>query len=162
MHVLWHGKDLVKAYHDPQTGLVDLVSGRPVQGGEALAVGTEFTLAVDEEGAFSHLTIDVRGDHAGKPGELLDRPAQYRTAVEALVELVGEATPHWSFDESSGSLRVGFEGLAADRWGRVGENLLWLGLDANANIAAIVFEGVSRDPGGKAQAAWLAEIEAAG
>ncbi|MCP5021614.1 MAG: hypothetical protein GY930_07530, partial [bacterium] len=43
-------------------------------------------------------------------------------------------------------------------WARLGPNLVWLALDEDGNLAAIVIEGVSRDPKGKAQAAWLAEM----
>jgi hypothetical protein len=51
-------------------------------------------------------------------------------------------------------------GVDAVQWARVGPNLLWLAIDDDAHLAALVFEGVSRDPGGKAQSAWLSEMNA--
>ena len=42
----------------------------------------------------------------------------------------------------------------------MGKNLLWLALDNEARLAAFVLKGVARDPGGTAQAAWLATFTA--
>ncbi len=155
MYVLWCGSDLFKAYHDPGTHWLDLVSSRSVEGGDAFSVGEDFTLSVDDTGAFCHL-----GLHAERGGqeELPERPDECRSAFDAEVELVETATPRWSLDPATGILRLAFEGIAIQQWGRIGDNLLWLALDDEGRLGAIVFEGVSRDPGGKGQAAWLEEV----
>lgn len=154
MIVLWIGDDLFKGYHDPEGGWLDLVSNRPAEGGEVFTVGEQFSLATDETGVFCHLGVDTRAAGDAPP---LTRPAHARTAVDAEVELAGGA-PRWSFDPGRGSLCVAFEGVEAAEWGRIGDNLLWLALDPDGVLAGLVFEGVSRDPGGRAQATWLEEV----
>ena len=77
---------------------------------------------------------------------------------DAEVQLVEGAAPRWLFDSAGGSLRVSFSDAEIILWGRVGENLLWLGLGEDGDMAALVFGGISRDPGGGAQAAWLKEV----
>ena len=51
-----------------------------------------------------------------------------------------------------------FDGVEPSIWGRLGDNLIWLALDEDARLASIVVEGVSLDPGGKGQLAWLDEL----
>ena len=155
MIVLWSGRDLVKGYHDPTTGWLDLVSNRPAEGGEAHTVGGGFSLARDEEGAFCHLGLDVAQAVDVPP---LQRPAEMREAVDAEVEVPTDTDPCWSFDAARGSLCVAFPGVSPQIWGRIGDNLLWLALDEEGRLAGLVFEGISRDPGGKAQATWLEEV----
>lgn len=155
MIVLWSGSDLVKGYHDPATGWVDLVSNRPAEGGDAHTVGEGFSLARDEAGVFCHLGLDAGQAVDAAP---LERPAEAREAVDAEVEVPTDQAPRWSFDASRGSLCVAFAGVEPAIWGRIGDNLLWLALDEEGVLAGIVFEGVSRDPGGKAQATWLEEV----
>ncbi len=158
MRVVWHGSDLFKAYHDPQTATLDLVASRRAEGGEALAIGDEFALAVDESGAFCHLGIDVRKQLVSP--DLPQRPPDAAIAGLAEVELVESATVRWLFDATAGSLRISFGEVEVKLWGRIGESLLWLGLSDDGDMAALVFEGISHDPGGKAQATWLEEIGA--
>lgn len=155
MIVLWKRSDQVKGYHDPTTGWLDLVSNRPAEGGDAHAVGEGFSLAREEAGVFCHLGLDVTQAVAAPP---LERPAEVREAIDAEVEVRTGAAPCWSFDGARGSLCVAFAGVMPRIWGRIGENLLWLALDEEGCLAALVFEGVSRDPGGKAQATWLEEV----
>lgn len=158
MRVVWHGSDLYKAYHDPQTVTLDLVASRPAERGQAVALGDEFALAVDDSGAFCHLGVDLRKRFAAP--EPPNRPADAEIAGLAEVELVESVSPRWLFDATAGSLRISFGEVRVERWGRIGESLLWLGLSEDGDMAALVFEGISHDPGGRAQAAWLAEIGA--
>lgn len=158
MRVVWHGSDLYKAYHDPQTGTLDLVASRPAGGGEAVAMGDEFALAVDDSGAFCHLGVDVRKQFTST--EPPNRPPDAETAGVAEVELSESAAPRWLFDATAGSLRISFGEEDVELWGRIGESLLWLGLNQDGDMMALVFEGISHDPGGKGQAAWLEEVGA--
>ena len=158
MRVVWHGSDLYKAYHDPRTVTLDLVASRPAERGQAVALGDEFALAVDDSGAFCHLGVDLRKRFAAP--EPPNRPADAEIAGLAEVELVESVSPRWLFDATAGSLRISFGEVRVERWGRIGESLLWLGLSEDGDMAALVFEGISHDPGGRAQAAWLAEIGA--
>ena len=155
MIVLWSCGDLYKGYFDPRAGWLDLVSSRPAAGGEAHAVGEHFLFSVDEGGAFCHLGLDVGAAQATPP---LERPPEVREALAAEVELPEECTPLWSFDPARGSLCVAFSGVSPALWGRIGDNLLWLALDDGGRLAGLCFEGVSRDPGGKAQETWLEEV----
>lgn len=155
MMVIWNGRDLFKGYFDPKTGSLDLVTSRPVDGGEARTIGEGLTVAVDEEGLFCHLGLDVS---SVPETPVFERPADVQEAVDAEVELPEDAAASWSFDSNLGSLCLVFEGVDPAIWGRIGDNLLWLALDDEGTVAAICFEGVSRDPGGKAQATWLEEL----
>ena len=158
MRIAWRGSDLYKAYHDPQTGTLDLVASRQADGGEAMAMGDEFALAVDDSGAFCHLGVDVRKQFTSP--EPPNRPPDAAVAGMAEVELVESISPRWLFDATAGSLRISFGEAEVELWGRIGESLLWLGLSADGAMAALVFEGISHDPGGRAQAAWLEEVGA--
>jgi hypothetical protein len=158
MRVVWHGSDLYKAYHDPKSGTLDLVASRAAGGGQAVAMGDEFALAVDDSGAFCHLGVDVRKQFESP--EPPNRPPDAAVAGLAEVELVESDAPRWLFDSTAGSLRISFGEADVKLWGRVGENLLWLGLSQDGDMAALVFEGISHDPGGGAQAAWLEEVGA--
>jgi hypothetical protein len=153
--VVWNGTDLFKAYHDPDTGWLDLVSSRPAEGGEAWTMGEGFSIGVDEEGNFCHLGVDVG---ACTEGTFPTRPADAPMAVDAEVEVEQAHPPIWSFDAKHGRLSVIFRGVEFQQWGRMGDNLLWLALDEEGRLAALVFEGVSRDPGGRGQATWLSEV----
>jgi hypothetical protein len=62
------------------------------------------------------------------------------------------------YDPPGGTLHLSFEGVEPKEWARLGPNLVWLALDEEGCLAAIAIEGISRDPKGKAQAAWLAEM----
>ena len=155
MIVLWNGNDLFKGYYDPETGWLDLVSSRPAEGGQAWTVGEEFSLSVDETGAFCHLGLNIESARSESP---LVRPAEARRAVDAEVEVIEDHAPQCSFDSSAGTLSVRFGGADVLQWGRLGDNLLWLALDDQGYIAGLVFEGVSRDPGGKGQSTWLEEV----
>jgi len=158
MRVVWHGSDLYKAYHDPETGTLDLVASRRAGGGQAVAMGDEFALAVDDSGAFCHLGIDVSKQFTSQ--EPPNRPPDAEIAALAEVELMVSAAPRCLFDSTAGSLRLAFGETEVKLWGRVGESLLWLGLSEDGDMAALVFEGISHDPGGKAQVAWLEEVGA--
>jgi hypothetical protein len=153
--VLWSRNDLYKGYYDPKAGWLDLVSSRPAEGGEAHAVGEKFLFSVDEAGAFCHLGLDMS---AALTTPLLERPAEVREALDAEVELPEESIPTWSVDQARGSLCVAFSGVLPAVWGRIGDNLLWLALDDGGRLAGLCFEGVSRDPGGKAQELWLEDV----
>lgn len=155
MIVLWDGGDLYKGYYDPQTGWLDLVSSRTAEGGQAHSVGETFLLSVDEEGTFCHLGLDVT---AGEAEPLLERPLEAPDALDAEVELLEDRQPTWFFDRSRGTLEVSFGDFGSAQWGRIGDNLLWLALDEEGCLRGFCFEGVSRDPGGKAQAAWLEDV----
>ena len=74
------------------------------------------------------------------------------------VTLVPDARLVGRFDSTEGVLRLRFEGVEPMHWARLGENLIWLAIDEQTRLAAMVIEGVSRDPGGKAQNTWLTEM----
>lgn len=155
MIVIWNGNDLFKGYFDPESGWLDLVSSRPADGGQAWTVGEGFSLSVDESGAFCHLGLDTQG--AGGAAQVT-RPSETREAVDAEVEVLEDHEPQCSFDASAGTLSIRFCGAGVLEWGRLGDNLLWLALDDQGYLAGLVFEGVSRDPGGKGQSLWLEEV----
>ncbi len=155
MIVCWSGGDLYKGYFDPESGWVDIVSSRPAEGGEAFTVGEGFSLGVDEEGLFCHLGLAV----TGVPTEsLLTRPSQVPVAFEAETEIAPSCLPKWAFDPAQGRLTLSFDGIHPEEWGRLGDNLLWLALDGEGRVGGLCFEGISRDPKGRAQAAWLEDV----
>ena len=156
MLVLWDGDHILKAYFDPLTSTLDLVSSFLAEGGRAATLDGALSLGVDEEGLFHHLslTIDPKATLEGFP----KRPADSPMASRAEVELAEGGRAEVAYDAGQGSLCLRFPGVEAKDWARLGPNLVWLALDDEAQLAAIVVEGVSKDPGGKAQAAWLAEM----
>jgi len=158
MNALWIGSDLFKAYHDPSTGRIDVVASRFGAQGEALASESGLELYLDEEGTVCAFSLPV-GEGAPDSGSGLPRrPVECPSAVEAEVDVALDAAARWSFDPPTGTLRLSFEGIEPERWGRLGDNLVWLALDGEARLAAVVVEGVSRDPGGRGQLAWLDEL----
>ena len=156
MLVLWDGDHILKAYYDPETATMDLVSSFLAEGGRAAAMDGALSLGVDEEGLFHHLSLSVDPDPPNK--EQPKRPSECPTAARAEVEIVEGGGATVAYDSSAGCLCMAFDGVEAKEWARLGPNLVWLALDEEGRLAALVVEGVSRDPGGKAQMAWLAEM----
>ncbi|MEZ6004072.1 MAG: hypothetical protein R3F33_07780 [Planctomycetota bacterium] len=156
MLVLWDGDHILKAYHDPLTGCLDLVSSFLAEGGRAAAVGGALSLGVDEDGLFHHLSLSL--DEDSKQQGLPTRPPDCPEAEQAEVELREGDAVRVAFDPAAGRLILSFDGIEPTQWARLGPNLVWLAVDDDGQLAAMVVEGVSKDPGGKAQAAWLAEM----
>ena len=156
MLVLWDGDHILKAYFDPETSTLDLVSSFLAEGGRAASMEGALSLGVDEDGLFHHLSLSIEpdADLTGFP----QRPSECPVASRAEVELSEGGRAEVAYEANTGSLCLRFAGVEAVEWARLGPNLVWLALDDDAQLAAIVVEGVSKDPGGKAQAAWLAEM----
>ena len=147
-----------KAYHDPDTGVVDLLSSAFVVAGRLGECGGGLSLGLDEEDSVRNLCLDLAADSGEMP--VPERPEDVPIAFTAEVEMLPEATLRHRFDSSSGVLRMAFGDLDAMSWARLGNNLLWLAIDEESRLAALVIEGISRDRGGRAQAAWLDEMAA--
>ena len=79
-------------------------------------------------------------------------------AISADFELDDSDVMDFLLDSTEGTLRFSFGGRVPQEWARLGENLIWLGIDGDGRLAAMVIEGISRDTGGKAQCAWLAQM----
>lgn len=158
MELLWIGSDALRGYHDPDAESLELLSSRRAETGSALVLGPDLAVAVDDEGVFCHLDVGVLARAGALP--LPDRPREAPIADEASLEVVATAEPRWSYDEPDGVLRIAFGELFPEAWARIGDNLVWLAIDDDARLAAIVVEGISRDPGGRARAAWLADVGA--
>jgi hypothetical protein len=156
VQVLWSGSDCFKAYFDPDAGLVEVVSNRPASGGVSLSLGEGLVLSLDDEEHVVHLSVAVAAC-ADELEEPLDRPGNERAATFAEVEIEPDLPASFSFDRPAGVLRVQFRERAANQWGRIGSNLIWLALDEEQRLAGVVIEGVSLDPGGVAQLRWLQE-----
>lgn len=156
MLIIWDSEHILKAYLNPETNTFDLVSSFLAEEGRATTIDGAMSLGVDEEGLFHHLSIDVDPDasRAGFP----ERPSDCPVAALAEVELQDGGGAKVCFDAPTGTLQLTFDGVEATEWARLGPNLVWLALDEEGCLAAILVEGVSRDPKGKAQAAWLAEM----
>ncbi|MDF1838682.1 MAG: hypothetical protein P1V35_12500 [Planctomycetota bacterium] len=156
MLIIWDGEHILKAYLDPETNTFDLVSSFLAEDGRATTMDGAMSLGVDEEGLFHNLSIVVDPE-APKKG--LDvRPADCPVASMAEVELMEGGGAKVCFDAPTGTMQLSFDGVEATEWARLGPNLVWLALNEEGYLASIVVEGVSRDPKGKAQAAWLAEM----
>lgn len=158
MNALWVGTDLYKAYHDPKSGRLDVIASRYGAEGEALPGDVGLEIVVDEGGAVCGFSVMVGEDSAPFDPPLPQRPAECPSAVDAEVDVPEDARARWSFEPRLGTLSLAFEGIEPRQWGRLGDNLVWLALDEDARLAAIVVEGVSRDPGGQGQLAWLDEL----
>ena len=157
VQVLWSGSDCFKAFFDPEAGLVEAVSNKLASGGTSVSLGEGLVLSFDEEEHVVHLSVAVEGctDELEEP---LERPGNERAATFAEVEVEPDVQASCSFDPAAGVLRVRFEERVAGEWGRIGSNLVWLALDGEQRLAGIVIEGISHDPGGAAQLAWLQEM----
>lgn len=157
VQVLWSGSDCFKAFFDSDAGLVEAVSNRLASGGTSISLGEGLVLSFDEEEHVVHLSVAVAGC-ADELEEPLDRPGNERAATFAEVEVEPDVPVSCSFDPAAGVLRIRFRERVASEWGRIGANLIWLALDGEQRLAGIVIEGVSHDPGGAAQLAWLQEL----
>lgn len=155
MLVTFDGEAIHKAFHDPETGTLDLWSGFATGVGEAVAWGEGIVLVTDEDESFAHLSIDL--EQVEVDAHPPQRPADAPAALEAGVEVAGDHPPGVLFDPVEGTLRVRFQPSEPHEWARIGTSLLWLGIDEDAHLVALVAEGVSRDARGSGQAAWLAE-----
>ncbi|MCB9907162.1 MAG: hypothetical protein H6830_05555 [Planctomycetes bacterium] len=156
MLVLWDSDHILKAYFDPKTSTLDLVSSFLAEGGRAAAFDGALSLGVDEDGLFHHLSLNI--NPADQPLGMPERPEDCPVATQAEVEVVEGGSAKVAYSPTGGMLCLAFDGIEAKEWARLGPNLVWLALDDEGQLAAIVVEGISRDPGGKAQAAWLAEM----
>lgn len=155
MLVAFDGRAIHKAFHDPETGTLDLWSAEADGEGHAVAWGDGLVLVADEDGTFAHLSLEPAALDTATAAP--SRPADAARAVEAGVELCPDETPALLFDGTEGTLRLRWGALEPVEWARLGDSLVWLGIDGDARLAALVVEGVSRDPGSRAQATWLAE-----
>lgn len=155
MLVAFDGRAIHKAFHDPETGTLDLWSAEADGEGHAVAWGDGLVLVADEDGTFAHLSLEPAALDTATAAP--SRPADAARAVEAGVELCPDEAPALLFDGTEGTLRLRWGALEAVEWARLGDSLVWLGIDGDARLAALVVEGVSRDPGSRAQATWLAE-----
>ncbi|MFT7679643.1 MAG: hypothetical protein ACI8QC_003647 [Planctomycetota bacterium] len=156
MIVVFEGNHTYKAYHHPGTGVVDLVASVFDEEGIAAELGAGLSVGLGEDEEFQHLSLDLSGESGDMP--VAERPEDAPSAVTAEVELAEGETPRYRFDASAGTLRISFGDLETSSWARVGRSLLWLAIDEESYLAAIVIEGVSKDPKGTAQAAWLEEM----
>ena len=156
MIVVFEGSHTYKAYHHPGTGVVDLVASVFDDEGIAAELGAGLSIGLGADEDFQHLSLDLSAEPGDMP--VAERPEESPSALSAEVELAEDALPRYRFDASAGSLRISFGDLETSSWARVGRSLLWLAIDEESRIAAIVIEGVSKDPKGTAQAAWLEEM----
>lgn len=145
-----------KAFHDPLNKTIDLWSGSAEAEGAALAFGEALVVACNDEGVFSHLSLEYGG--LSMDSVLPTRPDECPIATSAEVELDDADALHVLLDPTEGTLRFSFGGRVPQQWARLGENLIWLGIDPDGHLAAMMIEGISRDTGGKAQGAWLAQM----
>lgn len=145
-----------KAFHDPKNQIIDLWAESAEAEGIAVAFGDALTMVGDDEGVFAHLSLEY-----GKlsMGDVLpNRPSECPMAISADFELDDSDVMDFLLDSTEGTLRFSFGGRVPQEWARLGENLIWLGIDGDGRLAAMVIEGISRDTGGKAQCAWLAQM----
>lgn len=157
MNVVWIGGDLYKAYYDPEEGRIEILSSRFGTEGEALAPEPGVDFVLDEGENVCSMGVQVGGLELSE-AELPPRPGDCETALDAEVEVVESAAFRFSFQPQTGVLVMVFDGVEPTTWGRLGDNLIWLAIDEDARLASIVVEGVSLDPGGKGQLAWLDEL----
>lgn len=156
MRLYFDGDLTYKAYYDPDTSVIDILSNAFEEEGRSDAFGGGLSICVDDEDNICSLSLDLTADSGDLPVQ--DRPEQAPEAFVADVEVLPEQVPRVRYDPSAGTLRVAFGDLDAMQWARLKRNLVWLGIDDDSRLAAMVIEGISRDPGGKAQAAWLQEM----
>lgn len=158
VEVGFDGERLSKGFHDPDAGTLDFVVEGDADGGSAAAWGDVLTIGLDADRMVAHLACATAELPAAD--DLPTRPADAPRAVAAGVTLRVDLDVRGLFDGTEGTLRLAFGDLEPAHWARLGENLVWLAIDEDTQLAALVIEGISRDPGGKAQAAWLAEMNA--
>ena len=156
MIVSLKGSDSLHAFHDPRTDKVELLSSRQPAGGQALPIGSDLVLYSDPEGTLCQIEVSL--NDVAMAESLPERPSHCRTALDVEAEVSVSARPTVKFEPSSGVLQLVFEGIEAKTWGRLGDNLIWLALDDDFRLAALVVEGVSRDPGGAGVATWLSKF----
>ncbi len=156
MLVTWDSDHILKAYYDPKTQVLDLLASTICESGRATGLDGALSLGVDEDGLFHHLSLSI--DEEALTKNLPRRPTESPVAAQAEVEVMENGGASVVFDSTRGVLCLAFEGVKPTEWARLGANLVWLALDGDGRLGAIVVEGVSTDPGGKAQLAWLAEM----
>lgn len=158
VEVGFDGGRLHKAFFDPEGGTLDLVVEGDHDGGSAVAWGDALCFDLDAVNNIVHLAAEVAEIEAAP--KLPERPDDCGRAMAAGVTLQPDQPVRGQFDASAGVLRLVFGEAEPKRWARLSENLIWIAIDDDANLAALVIEGISRDPGGKAQLTWLAEMNA--
>lgn len=121
-----------------------------------MPLGSDMVLYSDPKGTLCQIEVDL--NEATSCETLPERPDDCRTAIDVEAELAIEARPTVKFEPSTGVLQLAFEGIEAKTWGRLGDNRIWLALDEDYRLAAMVIEGVSRDPGGAGVATWLSQF----
>lgn len=156
MLVIFEGRTRHKAFHDPGTKTIDLWSADARAEGNAFALGEALVVVCDDEGAFGHLSLDYSS--LSLDGVLPNCPEECPTATIADLELTESDCLQALVDSAEGTMRLSFGERIPVQWARLGENLLWLGLDSTGCLASMMVRGISRDAGGKAQNAWLAEV----
>ena len=158
VEVGFDGGRLHKAFFDPEGGTLDMVVEGEHEGGSAVAWGDALCFDLDDESNIVHMAAEIAEIEVAT--ELPKRPEDCGQAMAAGVTLRPDQPACGVFDASEGVLCLVFGDAKPHRWARLSENLIWIAIDDEANLAALVIEGISRDPGGKAQLTWLAEMNA--
>jgi hypothetical protein len=158
MDIVFDGELEFLAFHDPESGEVQLLTVGVGGGGFGVELGEDAHLGVDEDDAFAQLALrgamaptpllGPGGDAAGTD-DSLDDPAGPPEAYLAEAEWPVDRPVAWRVDGTT--LTVVLEGARRTQWARIGRTSLYVALDLEAEreayVAALVFRALVSDPG---------------
>lgn len=158
MDIVFDGELEFLAFHDAESGQVQILAVGAGGGGFGVELGEDAHLGVDEDDAFAQLTL--QGAMAGAP--LLGAGQGTADADHDLTSPTGPpeadlAEAEWPIDRpvtwrvDGATLSVVVEGARRSQWARIGRTPLFVALDLEAEgeayVAALVHRAVVDDPG---------------
>jgi len=158
MDIVFDGEHEFLAFHDPESGEVQLLTVGVGAEGFGVELGADAHLGVDEDDAFAQLVL--RGatasapllgvdQRAACPDQELDRPGGPPVADFAEAMWPHDRPVAWRL--AGGTLTVVVEGAHRSQWARIGHTPLYVALDleapGEAYVAALVHRAVVDDPG---------------
>lgn len=157
MTLRWRGDQRYRAFVDLKAGVFSIVSDLLVDQAEGRTFGERLLLVWDPEETFTDLEFH-------SPWEPLAAEEIPALAVppggDVLTNLRPVESVHWAWHAASGTALLTLEQPEPLTWSRVGASGLSLAVGPEGYLARLCFTGAEDDPAGKAEGAWLEEVEA--
>jgi len=158
MDIVFDGELEFLAFHDPETGEVQLLTVGVGGGGFGVELGEDAHLGVDEDDAFAQLALTgpmaraaLLGGGGHGTGPDLELESRTGPPEADLAEADWPESRPLAWRLEGATLTVVLEGAKRTQWARIGQSPLYVALDLSARgeayVAALVHRAVVDDPG---------------
>jgi len=157
MRIIWSAKAQYRAFFEPASKVISLVSSNLAEEAVGRLVSGGLTLVVDNQDGFTDLELILNSKHRQSMPAWEQQPTEIKDTLKTI--LPPDRTVSWQFNERSGDLLIYFTPSGSNYWFQIGSRPIFIGTEDREKISAIVFKGVVEDPNGELESAWLDQIE---